>query len=101
MRVREIVGDMQSAEIQQMRRSFNSLLRMLETAEASLTAGADAEDVLNAWADAIRTGQDDNPASIANVVSTDNEMLGIRITPTPLRKAQAKARVVEDDGTDA
>ncbi len=102
MRVREIVGDTQSAEIQQMRRSFNSLLRMMETAEASITTGsASAEEVLGAWADAIRTGRDDNPDTVSNVLVSDEEIVGIRVTPTALRKAQANARVVQDDGTDA
>lgn len=98
--VRLIVGDQSSAEVDQLRRTTNSLLQMLESAEASLTAGASAEDVLNAWADAVRTGTDDNPESIANVVSTSLEIVGLRpMNRHPARPgsvAQTKAMVLDD-----
>jgi hypothetical protein len=100
MRVRLIVGDQQSAEFEQLRRTVNNLLRMMETAKASLVATATAADVLTAWSDAIETGRDNNPGTIANVVSTDNEVLGLRPTPTPVRKAQAFGPVQDDDGFD-
>jgi hypothetical protein len=81
-RARLVTADTSSEEVDQLRRTVNTLLLMLETAEASLTAGASAEDVLNAWADAIRTGTEDNPESIANVVSTGRELVGLRPSPT-------------------
>ena len=99
MRVREIVGDTQSAEIQQMRRSFNSLLRIIENV-ATLATATTIND-LQAWEaiqDALVTGLDSDNTPY---VGTGQEMVGIRVTPTARRKAQANARVVEDDLTDA
>tara|TARA_R100001244_G_scaffold53662_1_gene46564 strand:- start:6788 stop:7093 length:306 start_codon:yes stop_codon:yes gene_type:complete len=81
-KARLIVADQHSAELDQIRRTMNALLLMIEGAEASLTAGADAEDVLNAWADGIAVGVDSNPAAIANVVATNVELVGTK--PTPL-----------------
>lgn len=98
--VRIVTGDLPSAEKDQLRRTVNTLLQMLETAEASLTAGASAEDILNAWADAVRTGRDNNPASIANVVSTGLEVVGVRGTaqhpPRPGSDGQLKAMTLDD-----
>ena len=99
MRVREIVGDTQSAEIQQMRRSFNSLLRIIENVATLATATTITD--LQAWEaiqDAIATGLDSDNSPY---VGTGQELVGVRVTPTALRKAQANARVVEDDLTDA
>ena len=89
MRARHVVSDTSSAEVDHLRRTVNTLLLMLETAEASLTAGATAEDVLNAWADAVRTALDNNPASIANVVSTSLPIQGLRPTPRHPRRARS------------
>jgi hypothetical protein len=76
--VRLTLGDQSSAEFDQLRRTVNALLLMLETSEANLTAGASAADILNAWADAVRTGLDSNPASIANITPTNVEVVGLR-----------------------
>ena len=99
MRVREIVGDTQSAEIQQMRRSFNSLLRIIENvATLRVATTIDAAETWLAIRDALVTGLDSDNSPY---LGTGQEMVGIRVTPTGLRKAQANARVVEDDLTDA
>ncbi len=98
--VRLVVGDQSSAEVDQLRRTVNTLLQMLETAEASLTAGATAADVLNSWADAVRTGTDNNSASIANVTSTSLEIVGLRpMNRHPARPGhigQTKAMELDD-----
>ena len=78
MRIRKINADQHSAEFDQLRRSFNNVLRMLEGAEASLAAGADAEAVLQAWADAVRDGVDANNDSETNVVATDVPIVGVK-----------------------
>ena len=78
MRIRKIIGDQSSAEFDQLRRTSNNLLRMLEGAEASLAAGADAEAVLQAWADAIRDGVDANNDSETNVVATNVPIVGLK-----------------------
>ncbi len=99
MRVREIVGDTQSAEIQQMRRSFNSLLRIIENvATLRVATTIDAAETWLAIRDALVTGLDSDNSPY---LGTGQEMVGIRVTPTARRKAQANARVVEDDLTDA
>ena len=87
-KARKVVGDQQSEEFDELRRTVHTLLHMLESAEASLTAGATAENVLNAWADAVRTGKDDNPESIANITSTGRDVVGVqpsRVTPARRR----------------
>lgn len=92
-RARYVISDTSSEEVDQLRRTVNTLVLMLETAEASLTAGASAEDVLNAWADAARTGTDDNPASIADITSTSRELHGLR--PTPKHPRRPKGKLVD------
>jgi hypothetical protein len=98
-RARLVVSDVSSEEVDQLRRTVNTLLLMLETAEASITAGASAEDVLNAWADAVRTATDDNPESIANITSTGREVVGLKPTPTLPRRVRQELRdmVADDD----
>ena len=88
-RARLVIADTNSEEIDQLRRTVNNLLLMIETAEASITAGASAADVINAWADAVRTGTDNNPSAIANIVSTGSEIVGSKPTPLhPRRRGQ-------------
>lgn len=80
-KARKVVGDINSAELDHLKRQFNTLLLMIETAATSLTAGASAADVLNVWSAAISTGVDNNPNSVANVTSTGREIEGIWSTP--------------------
>lgn len=94
-RARTVIADTNSEEIDQMRRTMHGLLHMLESAEASLTAGATAEDVLNAFADAVRTGTDDNPESIANIAPSLREVVGVKPTPLhPRRRGPADSIVM-------
>lgn len=80
MRIRKINGDQHSAEFDQLRRTVNNLLRMLEGAEASLAAGATAEAVLQAWADGVRDGADTNPDAETDVVGTAVPLVGLKPT---------------------
>lgn len=75
---RLVLGDQSSAEIDQIRYTLNNLLKVLETAAASITAGASAEDVLNALSAGIAAGADTNPNAVANVVSTGLELVGVQ-----------------------
>lgn len=89
-RARVVVSDTSSEEVDQLRRTVNTLLHMIESAEASLTAGATAENVLDAWADAVRTGKDDNPDGVSDVSPTNRVVVGLRPTPThPTRRSMA------------
>ncbi len=74
---RKVNGDQHSEEFDELRRNFHSLLHMLETAAASVTAGATAEVILTTWAEGIAAGRDSNPASTALVVSSGREVLGV------------------------
>lgn len=98
-RARLVVADTNSGEIEQLRRTLNSLLHMLESAEASLDNSATAEAVLAAWAAAVRTGTDDNPDSETGVLPSGREIVGLKPTPThPRRPKGALAEMsVNDD----
>lgn len=85
-----VVADTGSQEVDELRRTVNTLLLMLETAAASITAGASAEDVLNAWSAAVTTGVDNNPGSIADVVSTHREVRGVKVLPPHPRRPLMK-----------
>jgi len=98
-RARLVISDTSSEEVDQLRRTVNTLVLMLETAEASLTAGASAADVLNAWAATARTGTDDNSEAIANIVDTGRELVGMKPTPKHPRRRRGSLRdmVADDD----
>ena len=85
--VRLTVGDQSSAEFDQLRRTVNALLLMLESASASVTAAATAENILKAWAEGITAGRDTNPGSVALVVPTNVEIVGLR----PMNRHPARA----------
>lgn len=93
-KARVVVGDQESEEFEELRRTVHTLLHMLETAKASITALASAEDVLSAWSDAVATGVDNNPNSIANVVSTGREVVGV--VPSRLRAPRRRFGTLKD-----
>lgn len=68
---RVVVADVGSQELESIRRTLNTVLFMMETAGASITATATAEEVLSAWSAGISAGIDSNPAATANIVSTN------------------------------
>ena len=76
-RGRKVTADQHSEEFDELRRTVHTLLHMIENAKASLTAGVTAANVLNAWADAVATGKDDNPNSIANYVESGRDLVGV------------------------
>ena len=91
-KARVVVGDQQSEEFDELRRTVHTLLHMLESAKEAIdTNGADAEQVLEAWADAVITGKDDNPTGIVNVVPTNREVLGVH----PSRALPARPRMTQ------
>lgn len=96
-KARRIVGDQNSAEIDHLKKTVNTLLKMLETAGASIAAGASAEDVLSAWAAGVAEGKDSNPDGIANVESTGLEISGIKTIVQFPRRPGDQAPLVELD----
>ena len=96
-KARVVIGDTGSQEVAQLSRTVNTLLLMIESAAASITATASAEDVLNAWAAGVAAGLDNNPGAIANVVSTGREVVGLKATPLQPRRAQRNLADLEND----
>ena len=94
-RARLVVSDTSSEEVDQLRRTVNTLLLMIESAEASIAATATAEEVLGAWADAVRTGFDNNPDSVDHVVPTNREIVGIKPTPKHPQRPKGALRDME------
>jgi len=76
-----IVSDLGSVQVNNLIANVNTLILMLETAGASITAGATAAQVLQAWSAGIAVGKDSNPAATANIVSTGRPILGIKPSP--------------------
>jgi len=68
---RLVVGDQSSAEVDQLRKTVNNLLKILENAGASITATCTAEEVILAIAAAVTTGLDNNAGE-----STSSERRG-------------------------
>jgi hypothetical protein len=80
-RARKIVGDLNSAELDHLKRTVNTLILMLETAGTSVDDGATAEEILSAWSAGIAAGVDNNPESTANITSTGRTIEGLWTTP--------------------
>lgn len=87
-KARVVVSDVSSEEVDELRRCVHSLLHMMETAAASITATATAEQVLSVWSAAIASGVDNNPNAVANVVSSGREIVGVY----PSRKLPPRRR---------
>lgn len=85
-KARKIVNDQSSASFDHLQTTVNNLILMLETAAASITAGATAEQVLSAWAAGIAVGTDSNPSATANIVSTGLAIEGQWSTPQHPRR---------------
>lgn len=104
MRIRKINADQNSAEFDQLRRTVNNILRMMETAKASITATATAEEVLTAWADAIETGVDNDPNDVAtgDIVVSNGAIVGLKpVNGGGLpRHPMLNRALVEDDSFD-
>ena len=78
---RQVIADTGSNEVAELRLALNTLILMLETAGASITAGATADEVLSAWSAGIAAGKDNNPAGTPNIVSTGREIAGVSPSP--------------------
>lgn len=77
---RLVVGDQSSAEVDQLRKTVNNLLKILENAGASITATCTAEEVILAIAAAVTTGLDNNAGTVgsADYVSSNLELVGVQ-----------------------
>lgn len=92
---RFVTADQNSATFDHVRRTLNTLLFMIESATASVTAGATAEQILSVWGEAVTSGTDNNPSAVANIVSTNRpvELLAPICVGTP-KKPQGSTKVV-------
>lgn len=94
-----VVADQNSAEVDQLRKTVNALLVMLETAKDALPTPANrVEKVLASWADGIAIGKDSNPNSYSDAVATNVEIVGLQVTPRhPDRPGNAVLGTLDKD----
>ena len=85
-KVQKVIGDQNSQEFDELRRSFNTLLAVLENLGANLVSATPVESG-GALQDALVSGVDDNPNTISNVVVTGLPIHGIDSTPKHPRRA--------------
>lgn len=97
IRVRRVVSDNSSAEVDELRRQFNNLLLILETV-CTEHAGAMTDDqAFAALAQALSTGIDSDST---NHVGTGREINGVRPTPTHPRRARVQSTESADKTID-
>lgn|SRR5690606_19455768 len=95
-KARSVISDQNSAEFDELRRSFNSLLIVLqniadEVADATLTA----EEGFEALAAALETGVDED-GTPAGHVGTRRQVVGVKGSPVrPLRSAEDVRKLVD------
>lgn len=79
-RCRLVVGDQSSAEVDQLRRTVNALLLVLQRAGENVTAGTSAEAVLESIAAGIAAGADTDPAGdLTFGTPTNVELVGLKV----------------------
>jgi len=79
-KARLIRGDQSSAEFDQLRKTVNALLLILENAGNAVTGGATAGAALQAVAEGITAGADTNPQARASYTGTGVEIVGLKPT---------------------
>jgi len=100
-RARKVVADTSSEEIDQMRRTLNNLLRVLETAGANIVAGDTAEAVIQSIGEGIAAGADTDPeTTLASGAASGLELVGVKPTPLHPRRRGAVATVAMDGTED-
>ena len=101
-KARLVVADQNSAELDQLRRSFNSLMVVLENCASEVDAGnITADEAFTALATTLSTGTDATIASIdggANTYTgTARELLGVKPTPLHPRQVRGETRDMTAD----
>lgn len=94
-KARRVLNDQNSLVIDQLISTVNNLLKAIETAKASIDAGASAEDVLSALAEGITVGADINPSGLSDVVSSGVELVGIKVSPEHPARPGSKDNLVD------
>lgn len=102
--VRLVVGDQSSVEVDQLRKTVNALLLVLQRAGENVAAGDTAEDVLQSISEGIAVGVDSDPATtLVSGSATGLELVGLRpMNRHPRRPGlvpgdTASLRTMEDD----
>lgn len=94
-KAQKVTADMNSEELDQLRRNFNTLLILLENTAASVTAGDTAEVVLQALGEGIAAGVDSDPNTrLSSGVATGRKIVGVY--PTPLHPNRPKHVTLKD-----
>lgn len=94
IRVRRVVSDNSSQEVDELRRQFNNLLLILENVATENAGAMTVDQAFAAIAQALSTGTDSDSA---NHVGTGREINGVRPAPTHPRRA----RVQKTESADA
>lgn len=92
-RARLVVADMNSAEMDSLRRQFNNLLLVIENVSSEVDAGnITADEAFTALVTVLNSGVDGDIAAIDgganNYAGTNREILGVK--PTPLHPKQVR-----------
>lgn len=100
-KARVVIGDQNSAEFDELRRSFNSLLIVLQNICAEVEATTlTAEEGFEALGAALAAGVDAS-GSPAGHVGTGRQVVGVKATPTiPQRRAEDVHKLVEMTAAD-
>lgn len=78
--VRLVVGDQSSVEVDQLRKTVNALLLVLQRAGENIVAGDSAEDVLQSIGEGIAAGVDSDPeTTLSSGTPTGLELVGLRV----------------------
>lgn len=78
--VRLVVGDQSSVEVDQLRKTVNALLLVLQRAGENIVAGDTAEAVLQSISEGIAVGSDSDPeATLVSGTATGLELVGLRV----------------------
>ena len=102
-KARLVVGDQNSAELDVFKRSYNSLLLVLENVAAEVDATTiTAAEAFTVLAYVLGGGMDDSGSGVAAHVPTNRFVVGVKSTPpVPPRAAESKGSLVEMSDSDS
>lgn len=105
MKARQVVSDTPNAEVEELRRTLNTLLLVLQNVSAHVAAGdIDEEEAFIVLANTLTSGVDTDMLDIGgngnDYEGTGREVVGLKPTPQRPRMPQIKALVTMDKGSD-
>lgn len=102
-KARLVVGDQNSAELDVFKRSYNSLLLVLENVAAEVVATTiTADEAFAVIAHVLAGGVDDSASGVAAHAPTNRFVVGVKSTPViPPRAVESKGSLVEMSDKDS